>query len=374
MRRATTSASAGGIGRARSSPARHPAVGLALAGRDPARAGSGSGRSGGARADPDRSTGRPRAAGPRGSGPPAPRRARGRGTPRATRPGSRFPPGNSHSPPRCFAGSRRVTRKRPARSMTAGGHLHHGEAGARGQLSEEREERGAVGRPHAGVSARVRRVEEDHDLSPAGPEAPPVVVRETHGLVEHGARGDGAHGDHDLRAERLELGGEERLAPARLARERAAVSRAAAPRGPARRGPALDGVGQVEEVLEVEPETPDLAAQDHPAGAGPLPPVLDAGDSRRLADQDEPGVAPAEGARRELPPAAHRRARAARGDPAERSRERARRRPGGPLRRARRRVSWRPRDTRGRSVASGRGGRAASSRCTRSPRSPSGPG
>ena len=111
------------------------------------------------------------------------------------------------------------------------GHLHHGEAGARGQLSEEREKRGAVGRPHAGVSARVRRVEEDHDLSPARSVAPPVVVRETHGLIQHRARGDGAHGHDDLRAERLELGGEERLASASLARERAAVSAAGRSRG-----------------------------------------------------------------------------------------------------------------------------------------------
>ena len=244
--------------------------------------------------------------------------------------GLALPSGELPEPPEMF---RRVALRHEEASRALDdrrAHLHHGEAGARGQLSEEREERGAVGGPHTGVSARVRRVEEDHHLPPARLVALSVVARQTHGLIQHRARGDGAHGHHDLRAERLELGREERLASASLARERAAVSAAAAPADPGR-GPALDGVGQVEEVLEVEPETPDLPSQEHPSGAGPLSPLLDAGDSRGLADEGEPGVSPAEGARRELPPVVDGGARAARGDPADRRRERGSRQPGGPL-------------------------------------------
>jgi hypothetical protein len=177
------------------------------------------------------------------------------------------------------------------------GHLSDREARARRQLAEERQERGPVGRPRAPVPARVGRVEEDHDLSPADLEPPPVIVGETDGTVQDRAGGDGAHGHHHLGTERLELRGEDRPTPPRLARERAPVAPAPAARSGRPGGPALDGVRQVEELLQVEPEPPDLAAQDHPSGARPLPCVVDAGDSRSLADQDEAGVAPAEGRR-----------------------------------------------------------------------------
>jgi hypothetical protein len=170
-------------------------------------------------------------------------------------------------------------------------------------------------------------MQEDDDLALAGLESPPVIVGEPDRPVQDGAGGDGADGHDHLRAERVQLRREERLTSAGLAGEGAAVPRPG-PAGTARSGgPAFDGVGQVEEVLQVEPEAPDLAAQDHPPGAGPLAPVLDAGDSRSLADQHEPGITPAKGGRRKLPPASHRRARAARRDPPHRSRQR-RRRPG----------------------------------------------
>jgi len=196
------------------------------------------------------------------------------------------------------------------------GHLDHREAGARGQLAEERKEGSAVGRPHGAVTARVRRVEEDHDLPSAVAVASPVVVRKTHGGTQDGASGDGAHGDDDLGSEHCELGGEERLASTRFARQGAPIARSGVARLGSSRGPALDGVGQIEEILEVEPETPDLAAHEHSPGPGPLPPVLDAGDARSLADQDEPRVAPAHCARRKLPPGGHGRTGATRRDAA----------------------------------------------------------
>jgi hypothetical protein len=176
-------------------------------------------------------------------------------------------------------------------------HLHDREARAGGQLAEDRQERSPVRRPRAPVSARVGRVEEDHNLSSADHEAPAVIVGETDGTVQDGAGSDGAHGHHHLGTERLELRGEERPTLPGLARERAPVAPAPVARSGRPGGPALDGIRQVEELFQVKPEPPDLAAQDHPAGARPLPRVVDAGDSRGLADQDEAGVAPAEGRR-----------------------------------------------------------------------------
>ena len=67
-------------------------------------------------------------------------------------------------------------------------------------------------------------MEEDHDLSPADLEPPAVIVGEAEGPVQDSAGRDGAHGDHHLGTERLELRGEERPAPPRLAGERAPVA------------------------------------------------------------------------------------------------------------------------------------------------------
>src|SRR5262249_25951213 len=141
------------------------------------------------------------------------------------------------------------------------------------------------------------------------------------GLIENGARRDGAHRDHDLGSQRGQLGREEGLAAPRFARQRAAVAGSCAAGREVGGWPALHGIGEVEEVLEVETETLDLAAHEHSARARPLPSVLDAGDAWSLADQDEPGITPAEGARRELPPGAQRRAGATRRDAPEHWRE-----------------------------------------------------
>src|SRR5207247_10185338 len=56
------------------------------------------------------------------------------------------------------------------------------------------------------------------------------------------------------------------------------------------RRPALDGVRQVEEVLEIEAESADLPTERHPCRSGPLAAVLDAPDAGGLTDEGEPGV------------------------------------------------------------------------------------
>jgi hypothetical protein len=114
----------------------------------------------------------------------------------------------------------------PAALDDCGGCLDHRKTGAAGKLAEESEERSAVGGPDSGVPAGVRRMEEHHDLPFTVQVPAPVVVRETHRTIEHGSRRDGAHGDHDLRCERRQLGREERSAPAGLGQERASIASA----------------------------------------------------------------------------------------------------------------------------------------------------
>jgi hypothetical protein len=114
----------------------------------------------------------------------------------------------------------------PAALDDCGGYLDHRKTGAAGKLPEEGEERRAVGGPHGGVPAGVRRMEEHHDLPCPVSVATPVVVRETDLAIEDGSRRDGAHCDHDLRCERRELGREEWPAPARFGQERASIASA----------------------------------------------------------------------------------------------------------------------------------------------------